>query len=61
MEKRQIVTLAYWIMIVFVIATCIFFYFYLSGSTHQCLTDPLKFYQDKVGTTCFCVDQVPIK
>jgi len=55
MEKKQLMDLAYWIMIVLVIATCIFVILYLRSNANQCLTDPLKYYSNKIGEECFCV------
>lgn len=57
MEKQQIVNLAYWIMIAVVIVTCIFVIFYLKSNSSQCLADPLKFYSEKIGQQCFCMDK----
>lgn len=55
MEKQRLMTLAYWIMIAFVIATCICVIFYLKSNASQCLADPLKYYSDKIGDECFCI------
>jgi hypothetical protein len=55
-KKKRLMNWAYWIMIVIVIATCIFCYIYLTGNSHQCLADPLKYYQEKIGQTCYCMN-----
>jgi len=55
MNKKLLFNLAYWIMIVVVIATCIFLVIYLQGSGKECVADPLGFYIKKMGTECFCV------
>lgn len=54
MEKRQLMTIAYWIMIIVVVITCIFVYFYLSGNAKQCVADPIVYYQTKTQAQCFC-------
>ena len=59
MNKQQWMTLAYWTMILFVIATCIFVYFFLQSNGNQCLADPLTYYSDKIGVNCFCMDIKP--
>jgi hypothetical protein len=50
-------TLAYWIMILFVIATCIFIYFYLTSNANQCLADPLNYYSEKMDIECYCMNK----
>jgi hypothetical protein len=57
MNKAQWMTLAYWIMIAVVIVTCIFILKYLSGNAHQCLADPMAFYQNKTGLYCYCIEK----
>jgi len=52
--KRTLFTLAYWVMIVVVIATCIFLVFYLKSSGKECLAHPIEFYTKKMGVECFC-------
>jgi len=54
--KKKLMNLAYWSMIVLVILTCCYVVFYLSGNAHQCLADPLKYYQEKIGQTCYCMN-----
>lgn len=54
-DKQKLMTWAYWILILVVIATCIFVVLYLKSNAHQCLADPIKYYSDKIGQECFCV------
>lgn len=56
MEKKQIVNIAYWIMIIAVILTCVFVVFYLKSNSQQCLADPKAFYEAKTQMQCFCSD-----
>lgn len=55
-EKRKInwSALAYWSMIFAVVITCFFVVYYLSNNSHQCLVDPIQYYQNKTGTICSC-------
>jgi len=55
MEKKLLINLIYWGMIVLVIITCIFIIVYLRGTGKQCVADPLEFYTKKTATKCFCV------
>ena len=55
MDKKLLFNLAYWIMIVAVIGTCIFLIFYLKSSGKECVANPLEFYARKTATECFCV------
>lgn len=57
MEKKQLINLAYWIMIVIVILTCVFVVFYLRSNAQNCLVDPMKFYEAKTGQTCYCLQK----
>jgi len=54
MENKD---LAYWIMIAFVIVACCFVIYYISSNAHLCLADPLKFYSEKIGQECFCMNK----
>lgn len=54
---KKLMTLAYWIMILFVIATCIFIYFYLTSNANQCLADPLNYYSEKMDIECYCMNK----
>jgi len=49
---------AYWVMLVFVIITCCVVIYYLSGDARQCLADPLKYYSDRIGQQCYCMQKV---
>lgn len=61
MEKKKIINIAYWIMIAVVIATCIVVIFYLTGNAKQCIADPLKYYEGKVGAMCYCMNENAFK
>ena len=58
MEKRTIYSIAYWIMIIAVISTCIFIYFYLQGNGRECLAEPLKYYEKVMDTSCYCMNDL---
>jgi hypothetical protein len=54
-KKIKLSNIAYWIMILTVIAFCIFLFFYLTSNGKDCLSDPLKFYGEKMQQECFCI------
>jgi hypothetical protein len=59
MEKRKLFTLFYVVMIVVVIATCLFLVIYLQNTTTDalsCISDPITFYENTTGKMCFCND-----
>jgi len=58
MDKKLLFNLAYWIMIVAVIGTCIFLVIYLRSNGKQCLADPLEYYAQKMGTQCSCMERL---
>ncbi|HUW43447.1 MAG TPA: hypothetical protein VMV95_00585 [Bacillota bacterium] len=58
MNKKTLINVAYWGMILVVIATCIFLVIYLQSSGKECVADPLRFYTKKMGTECFCVNNL---
>jgi len=55
MNKQQAMTLAYWVMIIVVILTCIFVVYWLQTDARQCLGDPLSYYQNNTNAQCFCM------
>jgi len=58
MNKQQWMALGYWIMISFVIVTCVFIIYYLKNEAYSCLKDPMNYYAQKVGQDCFCIDRI---
>ena len=56
MNKKLLFNLAYWIMILVVIGTCIFLVIYLKSSGRECLAEPLEFYMKKMQTECYCMN-----
>jgi len=54
MEKQKLFTLLYVILIISVIATCIFLAVYLSGESASCLADPMQYYSEKTTQMCYC-------
>jgi hypothetical protein len=54
LTKKQIFDILYVVLIIVVIAFCIFLYFYLTSQGKQCLAEPLKYYQAKTNTQCMC-------
>ena len=56
MNKQQWMTLAYWVMIIVVIVTCIVVIVYLKGNGKECLADPIKYYSKRMAQDCFCTD-----
>lgn len=55
MEKQTIRDIAYWVMITIVIATCIFIFLYISGSSASCLENPLNYYEKYMDVKCSCI------
>lgn len=53
-KLKNLMTIGYWVMIVVVIAFCIFLFFYLTKHTDQCLRDPLKYYEVITNQYCSC-------
>ena len=55
-NKKLLFNLAYWIMIIVVIVTCFIVISYLKGNANECLSDPIRFYSEKIGEQCtvFC-------
>ena len=56
MNKKTLINVAYWGMILVVIATCIFIVIYLKGNGKECVADPLNYYMSKSAVKCFCSD-----
>lgn len=54
MEKRKIVTIAYWIMIIAVVLTCIYVYFYLNSNAKLCMANPMEYYEKIKQAKCYC-------
>jgi len=55
MNKQQAMALAYWVMIIAVILTCVFVVLYLQTNATSCLNDPIAFYQNKMSEQCYCM------
>lgn len=60
MDKKKAISWLYWIMIAFVIITCIYVVVYLQSNANNCLTDPIKFYADKINQQCFCMPKTSL-
>lgn len=58
--KQKFFTFLYILLIVVVIGTCIFLATYLSGESAMCLKDPIQYYSQKAGETCYCVSDLGI-
>ena len=54
MDKRLLANIIYWILIIVVILTCIFIYFYLTSNGNQCVANPIEYYEVKTQAQCFC-------
>jgi len=54
--KQRLFTILYIVLIVVVIATCIFLATYLSGESASCLKDPIQYYSEKTSQICYCND-----
>jgi hypothetical protein len=58
--ERKYFDLAYIVLIIVVILTCIFLYFFLTSQAPKCLENPLKFQQERMGEnfqcSCFSTD-----
>lgn len=52
--KQKLFTFLYILLIVVVIATCIFLMKYLTGEGAMCLKDPIQYYSEKTSQMCFC-------
>ena len=59
MDKQKAMTLAYWIMIVVVVITCLILVNYMISNSHQCIADPLKYYSERIGQECYCIKLFP--
>jgi len=59
--KKKLFTFLYILLIIVVIATCIFIASYLSGESAMCLKDPLQYYSEKTSQSCtvFCNNGFP--
>lgn len=58
MIPKWIFNIAYFVMIIAVVLTCIFIYHYLTSESSHCLANPLEYYKTKVeskGATCYCM------
>jgi len=53
-QKQKLFTILYIVLIVVVIATCIFLASYLSGESASCLKDPIQYYSERAGEICYC-------
>lgn len=60
MERQKLMTLAYWIMIAFVVVTCICVIWYLMSNAHSCLADPVTYYEEKMHDECYCMNNVRV-
>ena len=56
MEKKQIYTILYVVMIITVIVTCCFLVSYLYGESASCLKDPIQYYENITGQMCYCTN-----
>jgi hypothetical protein len=52
--SRVYYNIAYWIMIIVVVAFCLFLYFYLTSEAKQCVADPISYYQAVTNQMCYC-------
>lgn len=53
-QKQKLFTILYVVLIIVVIATCIFLAVYLSGNSASCLKDPIQYYSERAGEMCYC-------
>lgn len=53
MQKKDII---YYLMIAIVIITCCFVIYYLKHNAHQCLADPIEYYEKIKDATCYCMN-----
>lgn len=53
-QKKKLFTAMYIGMILIVIATCVFLYFFLQSHATQCLADPIQYYSERTNQLCYC-------
>jgi len=58
MNKKVWFDVAYILMILAVIMTCVFIVFYLRSSGKDCVADPIEYYSKNVGAECFCFNKL---
>lgn len=54
MDKKRLFDILYVILILAVVITCIYIFFWLQTDSTQCLNNPLTYYQNKTGASCSC-------
>ena len=55
MDKKRVFDILYVILILFLIAFMIFFFFWLRSESFQCINAPLDYYKEKMGEKVSCV------
>ena len=58
MNKKVFCNIAYWVMIIVVILTCLFLVIYLRSNGKECIANPIDFYMRNTGKQCFCIDTI---
>ena len=55
MNKKQLFTLLYVILIIFVIGTCIYMISWIKSESAMCMKDPINWFEEKnEGASCSC-------
>ena len=52
--NKFLFNLLYVLLIVGVLAFCVWFGFWLTGESGQCLKDPMKYYGEITNAICYC-------
>ena len=56
LQKKKLMTYAYWIMIIVVVAFCVYLFFYLKSNARQCIANPFIFGAERIGDVyCNCM------
>jgi len=58
MDRQQFFNLLYILLILGVLAFMIWLVVWLQGEGKECLTEPLKYYQNNTGLKCSCFTSI---
>ncbi len=54
MDKSKFFSILYVVLILVVIATCIFIVVWIKSESAMCLADPIEFFANKTNQICYC-------
>jgi len=57
MKKERVIDILYIFMIVTLILFMIFIFFFLRGSAIRCMQEPVKYFEEKSDSQCFCINK----